>query len=104
MVKRIREVRNKGAGHPDTLRILDEERERTKTALRATGQQSLDATTAILFNTIVRPITGSLKGKAGNGIHEGGVDSVKQISELVGDVLKSAGRAARWGIIKSLAK
>ena len=88
---------------------LDAEKTRVFESLGKLGSQAKETTSAIIYNSVVRPHvkikTGekTLEHNPGKQVSDGAVDSTFQTVVLVGRVLMSAGRVAKYGVRKTLA-
>ncbi len=102
-------ARNLRASDPAFQAKLDQERQKMRESWGRAGNQTLDTTSRIVWNS-----TGRLAETVGKGrrskldpagqVHSGAVDSTAAVTQLVGRVLAASGRSAWYGVRKLIAK
>ncbi len=91
---------------PHIQRDLDKEWDRVKDSFGRLGEQTKETCTAIVYNSLVRPFVSIKHGKKSEfapakQVIAGSFDSTGKTVALVGRVLMSTGRAAKYGIRRS---
>lgn len=91
---------------PDIQRDLDAEWDRVKESLGRLGDQTKETCAAIVYNTAVRPFVEIRTGKKGKNrefapakqIINSAFDSTGKTMAVIGRILLSTGRAAKYGV------
>ena len=84
---------------PDIQREIREEKERMKNSLRNLGNQAKETCVAIPYNTLVRPF---VRKNPAEQVLVGAADSTYKTVKLVGRILMTTGRVAKYGVRKTL--
>jgi hypothetical protein len=92
---------------PDIQRALNAERIRVRESFARLGDQTKETCAAIIYNTLVRPLTPVKHGKEykfapAKQTIDGGVDSAAKTFKLIGRILMTTGRTATYGVRKTL--
>jgi hypothetical protein len=92
---------------PDIQRALHAERIRVRESFARLGNQTKETCAALLYNTLVRPVTPVKHGKEykfalAKQTIDGGVDSAAKTFKLVARILMASGRTATYGIRRAL--
>lgn len=108
-IKDTLDARNRRLADPVLQAKLDKERTNMRESWGRAGNQTLDTTSRIVWNS-----TGRLAEKVGKGrrskfdpagqVHSGAVDSTVAVTQFVGRILAASGRSAWYGIRKLVAK
>ena len=89
---------------------LDAEWDHVRSSFERLGDQTKETCAGIVYNTLVRPFVGIPVGKKGKKtefapakqVLAGAADSTGKTAALVGRILLSTGRTAKYGIRKAL--